>query len=119
MNARLRARVLAEWRGLPEWRFTRDTAHAIREPLGKLMQSLGLGDRLREDDVKNAWHEIVGEFLATHSEPVALKEGILIVRVLQPTLHYELDRVWKPRLLQKLRQRFGARTVRDLKFRIG
>jgi predicted nucleic acid-binding Zn ribbon protein len=119
MNARLRARVIAEWRGLREQPFVRETAKPIGEPLGKLMQALGLGDRLREDEVKAAWHGIVGDFLATHSEPVALRDGTLIVRVLQPTLHYELDRVWKPKLLQKLRQRFGSRTVRDVKFRIG
>jgi len=50
---------------------------------------------------------------------VALKEGTLFVRVLQPTLHYELDRVWKPRLLQKLKQRFGTRTIREVRFRVG
>jgi len=119
MNFRLRAKVIAEWRGLPEQPLPKDSARPIREPLGKLMQALGLGDRLREDEVKGAWSGIVGDFLANHSEPVALRDGILIVRVLQPTLHYELDRVWKPRLLQKLRKRFGVRTVRDIKFRIG
>ena len=119
MNARLRAKVISEWRGLREQPFVRNTAKPIEEPLVKLMQALGLGDRLREDEVKRAWKEIVGDFLATHSEPVALKEGTLFVRVLQPTLHYELDRVWKPRLLQKLKQRFGTRTIREVRFRVG
>jgi hypothetical protein len=119
MNSRLRAKVIAEWRGLREQPFIKETAKSIEEPLGKLMHALGLGDRLREDEVKRAWKEIVGDFLATHSEPVALREGTLIVRVLQPTLLYELDRVWKPRLLQKLKQRFGSRTVREVRFRIG
>jgi predicted nucleic acid-binding Zn ribbon protein len=119
MTPRLRAKVIAEWRGLREVPLPRETAKPIKEPLAKLMQALGLGDRLREDEVKAAWGAIVGEFLSTHSEPVALRDGTLIVRVLQPTLHYELDRVWKPRLLQKLRQQFGSRTVRDVKFRIG
>jgi len=119
MNPSLRARVIAEWRGLSETGYARDTAKLLSEPLTRVMQSLGLGDRLREEEVKRAWKEIVGEFLAGHSTPSALQHGILIVRVLQPTLHYELDRVWKPQLVQKLKQRFGARIVRDIKFRIG
>lgn len=119
MNPSLRARVIAEWRGLPEGGYTRHTAKPVSEPLTRVMQSLGLGDRLREEEVKRAWKDIVGEFLAGHSTPAALQNGILIVRVLQPTLHYELDRVWKPQLIQKLKQRFGAKTVRDIKFRIG
>jgi predicted nucleic acid-binding Zn ribbon protein len=119
MTPKLRARVIAEWRGLPEPAFSRDSARLVADPLRQLMTTLGLGDRLREDEVKRAWTEIVGEFIATHSQPTALREGILFVRVLQPTLLYELDRVCKPQLLQKLRQRFGAKLVRDVRFRIG
>ena len=47
------------------------------------------------------------------------KDGVLTVRVLQPTVHFELDRFWKPKILAKLKERFGSRTVRDVKFRIG
>jgi predicted nucleic acid-binding Zn ribbon protein len=119
MKPSLRARVIAEWRGIPETPFTKHSAKLISEPLTRVMQSLGLGDRLREDEVKRAWKDVVGEFIASHSAPDSLREGILYVKVLQPTLHYELDRVWKPQLVQRLKQRFGARTVRDIRFRIG
>jgi predicted nucleic acid-binding Zn ribbon protein len=108
-----------EWRGLPEIPFTKDTAKPISESLGKLMSSLGLGERLRENEVRRAWKDVVGDFLATHSEPQALRNGVLIVRVLQSTVYFELERMWKREILAKLKQRFGARTVRDIKFRIG
>lgn len=111
--------MIAEWRGLPERAPSRDTAQPVGGPLGKVMKALGLSERIHEEDVKQAWQEVVGEFLAAHSSPSALRDGILIVRVLQPTLLYELDRVWKPQLVQKLRARFGARSVRDIRFRIG
>jgi hypothetical protein len=39
--------------------------------------------------------------------------------VLQPSLHFELERVWKREIVDKLKKRFGARVVRDVKFRIG
>lgn len=83
------------------------------------MKALGLGDRLREEAVKKAWREIAGEFIAAQSTPDALRAGVLIVRVAQSPMLYELDRVWKAELLAKLKQRFGARTVREIKFRIG
>jgi hypothetical protein len=50
---------------------------------------------------------------------VALREGILYVRVLQPALHYELEQVSKIDILRKLKQRFGSRVVRDIRFRVG
>ena len=115
----IHARVLAEWRGLPETPFPRDTARPVSEPLAKLMAKLGLGDRLREEEVKKAWREIAGEFIAGQSSPDALRAGVLTVRVAQSSMLYELDRVWKAQLLEKLKRRFGARTVREIKFRIG
>jgi predicted nucleic acid-binding Zn ribbon protein len=118
MKPSLRNRVIAEWRGLPEVPFVRDTAKAVGVPLTKVMAALGLGDRLREEEVKRAWSEIVGEFLANHSTPASLTNGVLTVRVLQPALHYEFDRNCRPQILAKLRERFG-KSVRDLRFRIG
>jgi hypothetical protein len=41
------------------------------------------------------------------------------VQVLQPALHFELERVNKATILRKLRQRFGSRVIRDLRFRLG
>jgi predicted nucleic acid-binding Zn ribbon protein len=116
---RLRARAIAEWRGLPETPFITDTSQPIDQALGKLMAQLGLKDRLQEEEVARAWREIVGDFVANHSTPQRLKEGVLTVRVLQPTVHYELDRVWKRQILDKLKRRFGAKAIREIKFRLG
>jgi len=117
--AQLRARVLAEWRGLPEAFVRDDRTTTAADAVRKLMQGLGLGERLKAGEVLAAWREIVGEFFAKHSEPKLLKDRVLYVSVLQPTVHFELDRVWKRDILAKLKERFGARTVREIKFRIG
>ena len=119
MTPSLRARIIAEWRGMPEKAASRDTARPLGDALVRVMSALGLGDRLREDEVKKAWRDIVGEFLASHSSPSSLKDGVLTVRVLQPTLHFEFERNCRPQILAKLRERFGAKVVRDVRFRIG
>jgi len=119
MNASLRAAVLAEWRGLPERKQQADRWQCPAEVMPKLMQRLGLRERLRETEVIEAWSKIVGDFIAAHSSPVALREGVLYVRVLQPALHYELEQISKSEILRKLKQRFGAKTIRDVRFRVG
>ena len=83
------------------------------------MKKLGLGERLREEEVLGAWREIVGDFFAKHSSPQRLKEGVLYVHVLQPTVHFELERVWRREILAKLKKRFGGQVVRDMRFRLG
>jgi predicted nucleic acid-binding Zn ribbon protein len=119
MNPSLRAAVIAEWRGLPERKQRPDRWQSPAEVMPKLMQRLGLRERLRESEVIDAWSKIVGDFIAAHSAPVALRQGILYVRVLQPALHYELEQISKPEILRKLKQRFGGKTIRDLRFRVG
>jgi predicted nucleic acid-binding Zn ribbon protein len=119
MNASLRAAVIAEWRGLPQRKLQPDQWQSPAELMPRLMQRLGLRERLRETEVIDAWSKIVGDFISAHSTPVALREGILYVRVLQPALHYELEQISKTEILRKLRQRFGAKTIRDVRFRVG
>ena len=119
MNASLRAAVIAEWRGLPERRPRPDQFRATADLVPALMQRFGLKERLQESEVMEAWSRIVGEFIATHSAPVALREGVLYVRVLQPALHYDLEQLCKIDILRKLKQRFGSKVIRDVRFRVG
>jgi predicted nucleic acid-binding Zn ribbon protein len=119
MNSSLRATVIAEWRGLPDPKPRSDRFQSTTDVVPKIMQRLGLRERLHETEVIETWAKIVGNFIAAHSAPVALREGILYVRVLQPALHYELDQVSKIDILRKLKQRFGAKTIRDIRFRVG
>lgn len=119
MTPSLRRTVIAEWRGLTCNPPRPDRTHSTAELLPKLMQQLGLKERLQEREVLATWETVVGEFNAAHSCPVSLRDGVLYVRVLQPALHYELERVNKAEILRKLKQRFGSRTIRDLRFRLG
>ena len=64
------------------------------------MQRLGLRERLHEPKVIEAWSRI-GEFIATHSTPVALREGILSGRSSATGLHHEPEQVSKIDVLQK------------------
>ena len=114
-----RKRALAEWRGYTEPRPVLDRVSPLSALIGKVVVDLGLGERVREDEVLRAWKDLVGDFLASNSSPQSLREGVLYVRVLQPAVHFELERVWRPKIIEKLRARFGPRTVRELRFRLG
>jgi predicted nucleic acid-binding Zn ribbon protein len=119
MTPKLKARVIAEWRGMFDEPTVKDTARPISEPLQKLLAQLGLKQRVKEEEISAAWKEVVGDFLAKHAAPARLSDGLLIIHVLQPTVHFELERVWKRTLLQKLQARFGRNTIREIRFRLG
>ena len=119
MNAALRSVVIAEWRRLAEKKTRPDKWQAPGDVLPKLMQQLGLRERLHEGEVIDAWKQIVGDFIASHSAPVSLREGVLYVRVLQPALHYQFEQISKPEILRKLKERFGTKTIKQVRFRLG
>lgn len=119
MTPELRARVIAEWRGVSERRPASDRFVSAADAVVRLMKSLGLEERLRDEQIRGVWQAIVGDFLANHSRPLKLQGGVLTVQVLQPAMLYEMDRVLKPKILAKFREHFGARTIKDIRFRIG
>ncbi len=77
-----------------------DGSQSPAELVPKLVQRLEVCERLHETEVIDAWSKIVGDFIAAHSAPVALRDGILHVRVLQPALHYELEQISKSEILR-------------------
>jgi predicted nucleic acid-binding Zn ribbon protein len=110
----LRRSVVEEWRGLPEKREGRPLV-AVAEAIQSLVTRLGLTERINEGDILAAWREVVGDFLAQHSRPSRLVNGVLHVEVMQSSVRYELDRTWRPIILQKLRARFGKNAVKDIR----
>ena len=119
MDRKLREKILAEWRGLPQKPPAPDRTVSVAEGLKKVMHGLGLNERLHEAQMLQCWKEIVGEFIAGHSCPNRLKDGVLHVQVIQPAVLYELDRELKPQILKKLKKQFGTRVIREIKFRTG
>ncbi len=93
-----------------------DRAVPVAQVLSDLIPKLGLANSVREADILAAWSGVVGEFLAAHSRPERLVGGVLSVRVLQSSVRYELDRTWKPKILEKLRAEFGEKMVREIRF---
>ncbi len=115
---RIRRQLLQDWRGLPEMEDRPDRTTLVASVLEKLLPKLGLGERLQEQQIEEAWKAIVGEFLSAHSSPVALRDGCLLVRVSQPTVRYELEQVWKSKIISSLQERFGKGKVRTLRFQL-
>ncbi len=114
----LRLKILEEWRGLPQTVEKKDRCAAVGDILQKLMPKLGLSEMVAEEQVREAWSGLVGDFLSRHAAPCGLSGGVLSIQVLQPSVRYELERHWKPQILAKLQDRFGKKAIREIKFRL-
>ena len=116
---RMRRRALEDWRGLPEHRPAPDRTRILGQSVPEFLSSLGLKDRFDAEEMIRSWREIAGDFIAEHSQPVKVEGRVLFVRVLQPTLHYDLERTLKKKLLERIQARFGPRKIRNIRFTLG
>ena len=115
----LRRRVLREWYGCDEpVRSTENILQAgeflteILARAGGAKEEADLG-RLRE-----AWRALVGEVIAGQCQPDGLREGVVTLRVLQPSMRFHLEQI-KPMLLRRLRSELGGGLVRSVRFVLG
>lgn len=65
------------------------------------------------------WRAAVGETVARHSRPWALRRGVLEVVVDNSALLQELASFERDRLLEELRCRLEGEPLKDLRFRVG
>lgn len=114
----LKDRVIAEWRGYWEPQDVSTYEQEIESVVGKAMKGLGLKDRFNEEQVFEAWHEMVDNFIGSNARPVVLEKKVLSIQVLHSTVHYELERM-KGQLLRRMQERFGAENIREIRFRLG
>ena len=115
----LRRRALAEWRGVQVPPDLRRFEKRIGDLVPRVMQKSGAAEKLGHTQIADAWESIVGAFIARHSRPVALRRGVLIVAVTQAAVRYDVERRHKAGILARLQERFGAETLRGIRFQNG
>ncbi len=93
-------------------------ARSLAEILEAALQHSPLREGLHQQKVLSSWKEIVGEEIARHSEALALKDGILWVRVEGSAWSQELT-LLKPQIKKRLEERLGKGTVNDVRFHSG
>lgn len=117
-DARARARILTEWRGgVDPPKLTRNV-HQPGEFLADLLKVIGLSEGIEEERLREIWGRVAGDFVARHTVPESIRDGILILRVLQPAMKFHLQQM-SGKLLENLRRELGSDTVKQVIFKIG
>jgi predicted nucleic acid-binding Zn ribbon protein len=93
-----------------------DSAKTLREAIGSTLDELGLGAKLKQYDVVNAWPEIVGQQIANVTHAESINDGKLVIRVSRSTWRNELMML-KKELITKINQTMNSEIVKDIIFR--
>ena len=84
--------------------------------LPDVLDNLRLKIKDPREEVFQLWKILMGEKMASLTEPISFVDGLLTVKVKSSTLYSLLVTVEKPRLLERLREKFS---IRDIIFRVG
>lgn len=115
---RIREEILLEWRGIEEPADLNAGIHLAERFVTAILRAAGAEDGLHEDQVRETWKDLAGEFIARHTEPLSVKGGVLILRVTQPALRFQLEQM-KPMLLKRIRNQLGEDRIKSIKFQLG
>ena len=114
----LRQQLIDEWRGLESPNQT-NSPKEISDVVSAALKGLGVSDLLSEDDVVKAWNQIMPTVITENTRPTGFRNGMIEVSVLQPSIHYTLDRQMKTEIVKKLQNLLGRDKVKGIVFRVG
>ncbi len=117
-SQRLRHAMISAWRGVDEGPIIDVPVRSVAELVGQVVAQAGIGDRLKLEEVLAAWRGIVGDFLFQHSRPDSIQRGVLMVRVLQPTVQHVLA-MERPRILARLKAQLKNSGIKDVRLKHG
>ena len=115
---RIREEILREWRGADEPDNLDAGIHLAENFIAAILRAAGAEDGLHEDQVRETWKDLAGDFIARHTEPLSVKGGNLVLRVTQPALRFQLEQM-KPMLLKRIRDQLGEGRIKTIKFQLG
>lgn len=110
--------LISEWLGCDKPTNLGKNVSEAADWIDGILKKQFFADNLDEDAVKSAWKEVAGDFIGTHTEPVSVKEGHLILRVTQPAMRFHLEQM-KPELLKNIKARFGSGKIKSIRFNLG
>ena len=115
---RQRHALIAAWRGVPDGPLMDNPLMSAADLAGKIVAQCGIGERLQMEEIAAAWRMVVGDFLAAQTAPDSISRNVLIVRMIQPTVHHALM-MEKAKIVKRLNDKLGKRAVKDIRFKHG
>ena len=113
----MRALSLRQWRyGDPVKDPVRNIHHA-GDFLDQLLEEVGASGSIEEKQLHDAWAKVAGEFIYKNSKPESLKKGVLVLRVVQPALRFQLEQM-KGKLLQNFKRELGEGVIKTIVLKV-
>jgi hypothetical protein len=96
----------------------RGGVHSARDAVREFLRASGLGARMRDWPVYEAWRKVLGNDLSRRARAVDFRRGELFVEVESAAHHAELANFTGERYRQLTNQHLGREAVRKVTFKL-
>jgi len=117
-HERIRELVHEEWLGCEQPTVPTRNITSAADLIRGILEKQFFAESLDEEELRAAWKEIAGDFIGSHTKPESVKQGLLILRVTQPSMRFHLEQM-KAELLSKVQERFGSDKIKSIRFNLG
>lgn len=83
-----------------------------------VLSGLRLDRRKTEVEIVKVWNQLLDPHIASHAQPVGLRQGTLFVAVDSNVWLSEIVRYRQREILQRLQSSFGSKVIQRLSFRM-
>lgn len=90
-----------------------DTALHIREAIQELLKVQHLKPKFDEANVVVSWERIVGKSIARRTRRIYVRDKVLFVELLSPSLKQDLG-YHKPQMLELFQKEFGPEVIAEI-----
>ncbi|MCK4546922.1 MAG: DUF721 domain-containing protein [Candidatus Eisenbacteria sp.] len=90
-----------------------NTAESVGQVLERLFENRAWGRRIFEGKALAAWNDVVGGSLKTHTNPVRIKNGRMVVAVEDSIWKQEVS-LLRGEIIRKLNDRIGREAIQDI-----
>jgi len=87
----------------------------IKATLEEMLEELGLRQSIENHKPIVCWKEVVGDKVASHTQPIRIKKGVLFVNASSPVWAQELSLI-KKELIRKINKYLKNDLVKDIRF---
>ena len=91
----------------------------VSEVLKKIIGEMSEGKKSFESQLLDDWEELVGKDISKHARPKKVSGTMLFVAVDNPTWLYEMKVNYIPRILKKIKDRYGSDKIKKIRLDIG
>lgn len=85
----------------------------LKQAIDRLLKAYGLGDKMAEYDIIDAWEEMMGKTISKRTKNIYFKNSVLFIELESSTLRNEMH-LAKSKIIEMINEKAGRELVKDV-----